>query len=214
MGSPATIQPPPLEHAVLLVSCPDQKGIVATVSDFVYKHGANIVESEQHQDVDLNIFLMRLEWDLDGFDLSMAEFGRRFAPIAERFQMQWRVALTRYRPRVGILLSRLDHCLADLLYRQKDGELHCEVPLVISNHPDAKRWTDFYRIPFHVVEVEKQNKAQAEAKMLSLLEQHKVDLVVLARYMQILSTDFINRFPRRMINIHHSFLPAFIGAKS
>src|SRR5438309_9588551 len=143
----------------------------------------------------------------------MAEFDRHFAAIAERFQMQWRVALTSYRPRVAILLSRLDHCLADLLYRQKDGELHCEAPLVISNHHDAKRWTDFYQVPFYVVEVEKQNKGQAEAKMLSLLEQHKVDLVVLARYMQILSTDFINRFPHSMINIHHSFLPAFIGAK-
>ncbi|PYX79417.1 MAG: formyltetrahydrofolate deformylase, partial [Acidobacteria bacterium] len=133
MVSPSTIQPVPPEHAVLLVSCPDQKGIVATVSDFVYKHGANIVESEQHQDVDFNLFLMRLEWDLDGFDLSMAEFHRHFASIAQRFQMTWRVALTSYRPRVAILLSRLDHCLADLLYRQKDGELHCEFPLVISN---------------------------------------------------------------------------------
>ena len=213
MVSPSTIQPVPPEHAVLLVSCPDQKGIVATVSDFVYKHGANIVESEQHQDVDFNLFLMRLEWDLDGFDLSMAEFHRHFASMAERFQMQWRVALTSYRPRVAILLSRLDHCLADLLYRQKDGELHCEFPLVISNHPDAKRWTDFYEVPFFVVEVEKQNKVEAEAKMLSLLEQHKVDVVVLARYMQILSTAFIHRFPHSMINIHHSFLPAFIGAK-
>src|SRR5438477_11356133 len=128
MVSPSTVQPMPPEHAVLLVSCPDQKGIVASVSDFVYRHGANIVESEQHQDVDLNLFLMRLEWELSGFQFPMSEFARHFAPIAARFQMQWRAALSSYRPRIAILLSRLDHCLADLLYRQKDGELHCEVP--------------------------------------------------------------------------------------
>src|SRR5438552_7067961 len=157
MVSPSTIQPVPPEHAVLLVSCPDQKGIVATVSDFVYKHGANIVESEQHQDVDFNLFLMRLEWDLDGFDLSMAEFGRQFSPIAERFQMTWRVALTSYRPRVAILLSRLGHCLAELLYRRKVAELHCVCPLVISNHYDAKRSADSYEVAFIVVEGVKYN---------------------------------------------------------
>ena len=199
--------------ATLLISCTDQKGIVAAVSDFIYTNNANILESEQHQDLDLNLFLMRIEWELSDFTLDMAEFAQRFAPIAKRFQMSWHVALSSQRPKVAILVSRLDHCLQDLLYRQRAGELRCEFPLVISNHPDAKRWADFYNVPYHVIPVEKDSKQAAEKKTLELLEEQKIDLIVLARYMQILSPGFIAKFPSRVINIHHSFLPAFIGAK-
>ena len=199
--------------ATLLISCPDQKGIVAAVSEFIYKNNANILESEQHQDFDLNLFLMRIEWELSEFSFEMSEFAQRFAPIAERFEMSWRVAVSSQRPRAAILVSRLDHCLQDLLYRQRAGELHCEFPLVISNHPDAKRWADFYDVPYHVIAVAKDTKQAAEKETLALLERHKIDLIVLARYMQILSPEFIAKFPSRIINIHHSFLPAFIGAK-
>jgi formyltetrahydrofolate deformylase len=199
--------------ATLLISCPDQMGIVATVSDFIYKNNANILESEQHQDLDLNLFLMRIEWALADFKFEMSDFAQRFAPIAERFQMSWRVALSNQRPKVAILVSRLDHCLQDLLYRQRAGELRCEFPLVISNHADARRWADFYNVPYHVIPVEKDSKRSAEKMTLELLSEHNIDLIVLARYMQILSPEFIARFPSRIINIHHSFLPAFIGAK-
>jgi|ERR1051326_124727 len=199
--------------AILLLSCPEQKGLVARVTDFIYQHKANIFRADEHEDRDNNLFLMRLEWELEDFDLPMSDFGRAFGPIARQFQMQWRTALSTDRPRVAILVSRMDHCLADLLYRHNIGELYCEIPLVISNHSDARRQADFYRMPFFEIPVDRNNKLAAERRELELLREHKIDLIVLARYMQILSTDFINQFPSRIINIHHSFLPAFIGAK-
>jgi formyltetrahydrofolate deformylase len=199
--------------AILLLSCPEQKGLVARVTDFIYQHKANIFRADEHEDRDNNLFLMRLEWELEDFDLPMSDFGRAFGPIARQFQMQWRTALSTDRPRVAILVSRMDHCLADLLYRHNIGELYCEIPLVISNHSDARRQANFYRMPFFEIPVDRNNKLAAERRELELLREHKIDLIVLARYMQILSTDFINQFPSRIINIHHSFLPAFIGAK-
>jgi formyltetrahydrofolate deformylase len=199
--------------ATLLVTCPDQKGIVAAVAEFVFSHNANIVHTDEHTDGDSNTFLMRVEWDLDGFDVDMAFFDRAFEPVANRFRIRWRVALSSARPRVAILVSKQDHCLADLLYRHSIGELACEIPLIISNHPEGKLLADFYRIPFHYVEVNPSWKNEAEQTALQLLAEHKVDLIVLARYMQILSNRFISEYPNRIINIHHSFLPAFIGAK-
>jgi formyltetrahydrofolate deformylase len=200
--------------AILLVSCPDQKGLTAAVADFVYHANGNVVHWDQHLDADLKLFLIRVEWDLAGFAIDMADFGKHFQPVADRFEMQWRVAPSSYRPKVAILVSRYDHCLADLLYRQHTGELACEIPLVISNHPDVQRWTDFYQIPLHVVPVTKETKAEAEQHELELLRPHGIDLIVLARYMQVLSPDFIRQFPpHHIINIHHSFLPAFIGGK-
>lgn len=199
--------------AILLLSCPEQKGLVARVTDFIYQHKANIVRADEHQDRENNFFLMRLEWELEDFDLPMSDFKRAFDPIARQFQMQWRTARSSDRLRVAILVSRMDHCLADLLYRHNIGELNCHIPIIISNHSDARRQADFYHTPFFEISVEKENKSAAEARELELLREHKIDLIVLARYMQILSTDFINRFPSRIINIHHSFLPAFIGAK-
>jgi len=200
--------------AILLVSCPDQKGLTAAVADFVYHANGNVVHWDQHLDADLKLFLIRVEWELAGFAIDMADFGKHFQPIADRFEMQWRVAPSSYRPKVAILVSRYDHCLADLLYRQHTGELACEIPLVISNHPDVKRWTDFYQIPLHVIPVTKETKADAERRELELLRPQGIDLIVLARYMQVLSPDFIRQFPpHHIINIHHSFLPAFIGGK-
>ena len=199
--------------SVLLISCPDRKGLVATVSDFVFKHNGNILHTDEHTDSELGRFLMRVEWDNDGFDLTPQDFPRVFAPIAERFEMQWRVAQSNQRPRMAILVSKYDHCLADLLYRQQSGELACDIPLILSNHADCQKLAEFYRIPYVVVPVSKETKQQAEAEQLRLLREHKIDLVVLARYMQILSREFCGFLRGRAINIHHSFLPSFKGAK-
>ena len=151
--------------------------------------------------------------DLTGFQLDLKEFPSEFAPIAEKFSMKWRIALSSHRPRVAIFVSKHDHCLVDLLYRQRIGELACEITLIISNHPDAKRDAEFYGVAFHVIAVTKENKPCAEQQELELLRRNQIDLIVLARYMQILSPDFIAHYPQQVINIHHSFLPAFVGAK-
>lgn len=203
-----------MKHAaILLISCPDRRGLVAAISDFLYQHNGNILHADQHQDADQDLFLMRVEWSLDGFDIPLDQFATQFAPIAARFQMDWRLATTEKRTRMAIMVSKYDHCLVDLLYRHQSGELNCDIPLIISNHPDNKRLADFYGIPFHCLEVSKDNKAAAEAAQMALIEEHKIDLIVLARYMQVLSPEFVARYPRRIINIHHSFLPAFEGAK-
>jgi formyltetrahydrofolate deformylase len=200
--------------AILLISCPDQKGLNAAVHEFIYRAGGNTLHADEHQDLERNLFLMRVEWDLAGFSIDIHEFAKHFQPVADRFGMTWRVALSTYRPKVAIFVSRYDHCLADLLYRRHSGELACEIPLVISNHDDVRRWTDFYKIPLHVVPVTKDNKSAAERQELELLRPHGIDLIVLARYMQVLSSDFIRQFPpHHIINIHHSFLRAFVGGK-
>jgi formyltetrahydrofolate deformylase len=198
--------------AILLVSCPDQKGIEAAIADFIFRANGNILHADEHQDRENKIFLMRVEWDLDGFAIDMREFAKAFHPIANRLGMVWRVALSDERPRVAILVSQYVHCLVDLLYRHDTGELACEVPLLIANHPPAQRWADFYKIPLHIIPVSKEKKEQAERQQLDLLREHRIDLVVLARYMQVLSPNFIAAYPsHRIINIHHSFLPAFVG---
>jgi formyltetrahydrofolate deformylase len=204
--------------AILLISCPDQKGEVATIADFVYRHGGNILHADEHADEESGLFLMRVEFDPKDFDIDLsdkdlAEFSRHFSPIAEKFQMKWRLALSSHRPRMIILVSKYDHCLVDLLYRHQSGELACDIPLIISNHPDNQAIADFYKIPYAVISITKENKQQAEQNIHTLIEKHQADFLVLARYMQILSNDFVNCYPQRIINIHHSFLPAFIGAR-
>ena len=199
--------------AILLVSCPDAKGIVATNSDFIFRHNGNILHADEHADEGSNLFLMRVEFDPKDFTINLDDFSKYFSPIAEKFSMQWRLARSNYRPRMIILVSKYDHCLVDLLYRHKSGELVCDIPLIISNHPDNQPIADFYRIPFVVVPVTKDNKPEAECKVLNLIAQKNFDFLVLARYMQVLSNEFVNQFPQRIINIHHSFLPAFVGAK-
>jgi formyltetrahydrofolate deformylase len=203
----------PKSTAILLLSCPDQKGVVATIADFVYRHNGNILHADEHADEGSNLFLMRVEFDPADFDIDLADFGRHFDPIANRFNMTWRLAQSARRPRMAILVSKYDHCLADLLYRHRSGELTCEIPLIISNHPDNKPIADFYGIPFETIPVVKDQKQVAEQNILELLKQHNPDFIVLARYMQILSHQFVSAYPQRIINIHHSFLPAFIGAK-
>jgi formyltetrahydrofolate deformylase len=199
--------------AILLINCPDQKGINAAVADFIFRNNGNIVHADEHQDAEEKLFLMRVEWELEGFAIASDDFARQFAPLAERFGMQWRLALSSYKPRVAIFVSQHDHCLVDLLYRHRTGELSCEIPLIVSNHADARRDAEFHGVPFHMIPVWPEDKAAAERVQLDLLRVERIDLVILARYMQILSPEFVRQYPQRIINIHHSFLPAFVGAK-
>jgi len=204
--------------AILLISCPDRKGEVATIADFVYRHGGNILHADEHADEESGLFLMRVEFDPKDFDIDLAQkdladFSKHFSPVADKFQMKWRLAQSSRRPRMIIFVSKYDHCLVDLLYRQKSGELACDIPLIISNHPDNQPMADFYKIPYVVISITKENKQQAETQIKSLIEDCNADFMVLARYMQILSNDFVNRYPQCIINIHHSFLPAFVGAR-
>ena len=199
--------------AILLVSCPDRRGIVASISDFIFRHNGNILHADEHADEDSNVFLMRVEFDPAEFDVELAEFPKHFAPIAEKFEMKWRLEQSRCRMKMVILVSKYDHCLVDLLYRHRSGELDVEIPLVISNHPDNQPIADFYRIPYATIPVTTENKREAEEKILALMRQCKADFLVLARYMQILSHEFVGEYPNRIINIHHSFLPAFVGSK-
>jgi formyltetrahydrofolate deformylase len=198
---------------ILLVSCPDQKGLVAAIANFLGTYNANILHADQHQDANEGLFLMRVEWDLNGFTLDISAFRAAFQPIADKYQMQWKFKLGSHRPKMAIMVSKYDHCLVDLLYRHQSQELACDIPLIISNHQETQRIAEFYQIPFHYLPMTKDNKAAVEAKQIELIEKHQVDFIVLARYMQILSPDFIRKYPQRVINIHHSFLPAFEGAK-
>jgi formyltetrahydrofolate deformylase len=195
--------------AVVLITCPDRKGLVAGVAGLLYRYGANIIHADQHQDHHAGLFFMRVEWALDGFDLEA--FGSEFQILAAERQMSWQFFLSEERPLVALFVSQHLHCLADILQRHKAGELRCAIPLVMSNHAAAEPLAGFYGVEFHHISTA--NKAEAEQAQLSLLDRHGISLVVLARYMQILSPDFVRRYPSRIINVHHSFLPAFVGAR-
>ncbi len=201
------------QSATLLISAPDKKGLVAAIANFLMTYNANIMHADQHQDTSENLFLMRVQWELDGFTLPMDAFAAAFQPIAAEHSMTWKVSLSSRKPRMAIFVSKYEHCLVDLLHRYRIGELNCDIPLVISNHEDCRRLVEFNGIPFHVVPVTRENKAEAEAEQFRLLEEAGADFIVLARYMQVLSGEFVKRYPDRVINIHHSFLPAFDGAK-
>ncbi len=199
------------DTAVLLIDCPDRKGLVAGVSGLLYRFGANITHADQHQDHEAGLFFMRIEWALDGFDLET--FRREFQAMAAEFRMRWRLKQMAEEPRVALFVSQYLHCLADVLYRRRTGELRCAIPLVISNHTDGEALARFYGVDFRHIPVAADSKRDAEEKHLALLRGAGVDLVVLARYMQILSPEFVREYPNRVINVHHSFLPAFMGAK-
>ncbi len=186
-------------------------GALAAVSQFLIEHNGGLLHGDDHLDPGRDLFLSRLEWDLNGFDLPISEFEHHFNSLADRFHIKYNLSLTQYRPKVAILVSAYDHCLADLLYRHSTGELVCDIVLIISNHPTAKRLADFHGVPFHLLSNPKDKRA-CEQEIMELLGQ-TIDLIVLARYMQILGPDFVGHYLLRIINIHHSFLPAFIGAK-
>ncbi len=201
------------ETITLLISCPDQPGIVASVSQFIFEHGGNIIESDQHStDPHNGTFFMRVSFAEDSFRLSQAELTARFAPIAERFSMDWQAHYSRWSKRACILVSRADHCLTDLLWRWKSRELAIDIPCVISNHADLEPLAGMYGVPYYHLPVRKEQRARDQAQILELLREQRVDFLVLARYMQILEPEFIAAYPHRIINIHHSFLPAFVGA--
>ncbi len=202
--------------ATLLISCPDQKGIIARLSNFVFQHGGNIVDSDHHTDFSVNQFLGRIEWEMAGFGLSKADLPVALAAVADPMGgsggRPWRLHFSDDVPRLSIWCSRQDHCLLDLLWRWKAGELKASIPLILSNHADLEPIATQFGIPFQQVSMSPGKKDESEAKSLALLALHRVDLVVLAKYMQVLSDDFLRAFPGVM-NIHHSFLPAFAGAQ-
>ena len=217
------------DTAVLLIDCPDRKGLVARVATLLYQRGANILHADQHQDHDLGLFFMRVEWALNGSDDGPSEpesgqaagsgrfdlegFQSAFAPLAAELGMRWKLSSSGRLPKVALFCSQYLHCMADLLHRWRTGELVCEIPVIVSNHRDVERLAGFYGIPFEFVPAAAAARAQAEARQLELLSSHGVELVVLARYMQVLSPAFVARYPAAIINVHHSFLPAFTGAK-
>jgi formyltetrahydrofolate deformylase len=198
--------------AVLLINCPDRKGLVATVATLLYRYGANITHADQHQDNEAGLFFMRVEWALEGFDLSA--FQSEFQTAAAELHMQWQLKLMSDVPRMAIFVSQHVHCLADLLQRHRAGELHCLIPLVISNHEKGAALSRFYDVEFRHIPVKADAKKEAESEQRRLLSDEGIDLIVLARYMQVLSPEFVQEYPTRIINVHHSFLPAFIGARA
>lgn len=200
------------DSIVLLIHCKDRKGIVARVSGFIHDFGGNILDSDHHTDEDTNDFLMRMEFATDGFQIPPDEIPAAFASIAKVYDMRYEVHPSSRRTRVGMLVSKQDHCLADLLQRHRRDELHIDIPLIISNHDTCASWADLFKIPFAVHPVTKETKPEQERQVVTLLTEHRVELVVMARYMQILSAEFLSQVGCPVINIHHSFLPAFIGA--
>ena len=202
------------DSAVLLIDCPDRKGLVARVSSLLYERGANILHADQHQDHELGLFFMRVEWALGGLEpFDLDGFKAAFAPLAAELGMRWQLTAGGRQTRVALFCSQYLHCIADLLERWRTGELLCEIPLIVSNHRDAEKLAGFYGIPFELVPVTAATRPEAEARQLELLAARGIELVVLARYMQVLSPAFVARFPASIINVHHSFLPAFTGAR-
>jgi len=201
--------------AILLVDCPDCKGLIAALVNFlVQQYDVNIVDSDQHRSEELGLAFIRVEFTTDHPNFDEPHFRTAIEPIASAHGMNWNLSLTTAQPNVCLFVSQYLHCIADLLERHSSGELRCHIPLIIGNHETARPLAEFYKIPFHYFPVEPSTKMLVETRQLALLAEHKVDLVVLARYMQILSPRFVDTYPRRIINIHHSLLPAFIGARA
>lgn len=200
--------------AILLIDCPDRKGLVAAIMNFLVRaYDVNILNADQHQDTELGLFFMRVEFSTEVAGFDEASFRAAFQPIASEFRMNWRIEFAGAEQRVAIFCSHYLHCVADLLQRHQAGEFRCRLALVVSNHEEARALAEFYGVPFHYMPVTRESKAEAESRQQALLAQHGIDLVILARYMQVLSPDFVEAWPRRIINVHHSFLPAFTGAR-
>jgi len=202
-----------MSEATLAVSCSDRKGLVAALSALLYDHGANILQAQQHVDRIEQRFFQRIHLDTSELDISREQLEDLLQIECGRYDMAWRISYSDRRRRMAVFVSKVEHCLWDLLIRHRMGELPCEIPLVISNHPDLESVVERFGIAYHVFPIEKDNKRAQEDAEHELLQAHGIDVVVLARYMQILSDDLIQRYPERIINIHHSFLPAFVGAR-
>ncbi|GGZ35209.1 formyltetrahydrofolate deformylase [Echinicola pacifica] len=203
-----------MDSAILIIQCKDQKGIVAAVSQFLYFHNGNVLEVDQYIDSETGDFFMRAKWELASFAIQKQDIHRIFGEtVGSKFEMNFTLHFNEPHPRMAIFVSKLSHCLFDILSRYFSGQFQVEIPLVLSNHENLQPVVEAFGIPFHYFPITKDNKQEQEQRQLALLEEHKVDFVVLARYMQILSPTFISAYPHKIINIHHSFLPAFVGAK-
>lgn len=197
----------------ILIHCPDQSGIISSVTRFIHKKTGNIIYLDQHVDKEAGVFFMRLECEFEN-GITLSQFKQDFSElVALKYYMQWDAYKDGEKPRMAIFVSKYNHCLYDLLSRFNSGELPIEIPFILSNHPDLEYVAEQFQIPYYHVPISKDKKAEAEEKQLELLEEHQVDFIVLARYMQILSSKVIDVYPHKIINIHHSFLPAFAGAK-
>jgi formyltetrahydrofolate deformylase len=200
--------------AILLIHCPDQKGIVLAVTDFIFKNNGNVIYLDQHVDYENRMFFMRIEWDLKDFNIPSEKIGETFGiMIGKPYRMKWTLHFSDETPRMAVFVSKFPHCLYDILSRVHSDEWKVELPLVVSNHPDLEPIVKSSGIDFHCFPITPENKLEQEEKQLKLLGEYRIEFVVLARYMQIVTEDFISRYPSRIINIHHSFLPAFPGAK-
>ena len=202
----------PKPTAILLVSCPDQRGIVAALSSFITQNNGNIIALDQYVDVEESAFFARMEWELDGFSIPLERFPERFAAVAQPLRIAWTLHRSDRHLRMAVMVSKQAHCLYDVLARHESGEWPADIALVLSNHEDHRGLVERHGLPFHCIPVTAAAKAEAEARQIDLLRKAEVDFVVLARYMQILSPAFVQAFPMRILNIHHSFLPAFAGA--
>ncbi len=198
--------------AVLLWSCPDRKGLVAKISQFLFDRGGNIIDLDEHVDRSENMFFLRVAWDMRGFSVPPERLNDAVLPLAKEYGARWTIRLNDRKRRLAVFVSKLGHCLQEILWRLELGEFDAEIPLIISNHPELRPIAERYGIPFHVFNVTKENKSDVEKKQIALLEKEKIDTIILARYMQILSSNFVKNYPERIVNIHHSFLPAFAGA--
>ncbi len=203
----------PAHSAILLISCPDKSGLVATITDFIYRHNGNILHLDQHVDSEANVFFMRVEWDLTGFTIEREAITQEFKPIADQFSMTWQLHFSDERPKMAIFVSKQSHALYDVLSRWQSGDFAVDIPCIISNHNNMQTVSEQFAVPYYHFPITKATKAEVEHTQLELLASIQPDFIVLARYMQILTDDFVRHYPQRIINIHHSFLPAFIGAK-
>ncbi len=200
--------------AILLIHCPDQPGIIAAVTEFITANGGNIIYLDQHTDRVENVFFMRVEWDIENFVIPADRIGEYFDTLhGRRFEMYFRIYFSDYTPRMAIFVSKMSHCLYDLMARYTAGEWKAEVPLIVSNHEDMRHVAEIFGIPYVYMPVTKENREEQALRTLDILKENRVDFLVLARYMQIISENIIEAYPNRIINIHHSFLPAFVGAK-
>ena len=205
--------PAPPQTATLLVSCPDQKGIVAALAQLLYGHGANILDADQHTDPAAAVFFQRIHFDLSELRTDRTALEQAIREVAQRLRMDWRISYAAARKRMAIFVSKTDHCLYDLLLRHRAGELECDIPLIVSNHGELESVANHFGVAYRVFSITADTKRAQEEAELALLAEERVDLVVLARYMQVLSSQFVERYHGRIINIHHSFLPAFSGGR-
>jgi formyltetrahydrofolate deformylase len=202
------------KSAILLIHCKDKPGIVVSITEFIFSNGGNIISLDQHVDTDQQRFFMRIEWELQNFSLPLNDIDKKFEhAVASRFGMQWQLHFSSDKPRMAVFVSKLPHCFYDVLSRYEAGEWQVDIPLIISNHDEMSAVAERFNIDYFCLPVDRNNKLNQEKKQLELLDKYQIDFIVLARYMQILSEDFIEHYPQRVINIHHSFLPAFPGGR-